>query len=318
MFQVYFIFFLLIVSIPIGIFILRIIDKNNTKLRDADRRQQIQLENERSEQMERYRRDAQRRLDEIREEQIAKGMHIPVSNDRELNKLIEHGWKKRFKDYEGSQQQEVEAEAVPKDDHSQDLVSSNLEDVEELIKAGVNKKREGSFKDAIKLYEKALEIDRSRAIIYTSFAKSLYLDNKRDMAIHNYIIGLSISIIYYANQHGYEQSDIENEHVQNHLVSKFFSTNRHLAHAYIDLYPTQIENLIKNIEQENSSLTRSQVQQIVNYEISNYRFGLAGGGLKDEPSHHDIDHNLNFIHIYQKCGEKIAMDYIDWNSIQLN
>ena len=104
MFQVYFIFFLLIVSIPIGIFILRIIDKNNTKLRDADRRQQIQLENERSEQMERYRRDAQRRLDEIREEQIAKGMHIPVSNDRELNKLIEHGWKKRFKDYEGSQQ----------------------------------------------------------------------------------------------------------------------------------------------------------------------------------------------------------------------
>ena len=45
MFQVYFIFFLLIVSIPIGIFILRIIDKNNTKLRDADRRQQIQLEN---------------------------------------------------------------------------------------------------------------------------------------------------------------------------------------------------------------------------------------------------------------------------------
>lgn len=185
MFQVYFIFFLLIVSIPIGIFILRIIDKNNTKLRDADRRQQIQLENERSEQMERYRRDAQRRLDEIREEQIAKGMHIPVSNDRELNKLIEHGWKKRFKDYEGSQQQEVEAEAVPKDDHSQDLVSSNLEDVEELIKAGVNKKREGSFKDAIKLYEKALEIDRSRAIIYTSLAKSLYLDNKRDMAIHN-------------------------------------------------------------------------------------------------------------------------------------
>ena len=176
----------------------------------------------------------------------------------------------------------------------------------------------GKIAEAQKLYEKALEIDRSRAIIYRSLAKSLYLDNKRDMAIHNYIIGLSISIIYYANQHGYEQSDIENEHVQNHLVSRFFSTNRHLAHAYIDLYPTQIENLIKNIEQENSSLTRSQVQQIVNYEISNYRFGLAGGGLKDEPSHHDIDHNLNFIHIYQKCGEKIAMDYIDWNSIQLN
>jgi len=90
------------VCIPLGIFIIRIIDRNNTKLRDAARTQQIQLENERSEQMERYKRDAQRRLDEIREEQIAKGMHIPVSNDPELNKLIEHGWKNRFKDYKGS------------------------------------------------------------------------------------------------------------------------------------------------------------------------------------------------------------------------
>ena len=112
MFQVYFVFFLLIVSIPIGIFIIRIIDKNNVKEVLNARREQTQLENERSEQMERYIQDARRRLNEIREEEMTKGMHIPISNDPELNKLIEHGWKKRFKDYKVSEEEETKLKLV--------------------------------------------------------------------------------------------------------------------------------------------------------------------------------------------------------------
>lgn len=185
----------------------------------------------------------------------------------------------------------------------------------DLTNSAVSKKREGKFKEAIQFYEKALQIDNQSSIIYTSLAKSLYLDNQRDSSINNYIIGLSLSIIDYANQNGYKKSDIKNEHVRNNLVSSFFSTNGHLAHAYIDLDKNEIENLIDNITQAEPSLNKTQIQQIVNYEISNYRFGLAGGGLKNEPNYHNIDHDLAFLEIYKNYGERIAMHFINWDTI---
>lgn len=114
MFEVFCAFLILLAIISIGIFIVRIVDKKNMKVVREQIKLESEREREREEQHERYRADAQRRLAKMREEQIAKGMHIPVSNDPELNKLIEHGWKIRFKDYKGSEEQEAKQETKPK------------------------------------------------------------------------------------------------------------------------------------------------------------------------------------------------------------
>lgn len=190
-----------------------------------------------------------------------------------------------------------------------------MDSIRDIANLAVSKKREGKFKEAIQLYEKALKIDDEDAIIYTSLAKSLYLDNQGHNAVSHYIVGLSLSIIHYANENGYSKSDIANENVRNHLVSSFFSTTGHLAHAYIDLDESRVEIFIDNITQSQSSLSKKQIQQIVNYAISDYRFGLAGGGIKNEPNYHGIANNLSFPEIYKNYGERMAVQMLNWDHI---
>lgn len=187
--------------------------------------------------------------------------------------------------------------------------------IRDIVNLAVAKKREGKFKEAIQLYEKALQIDSEEAIIYTSLAKSQYLNNQREDSLNNYITGLGISIISYANENGYSKSNIRNDNMRRELVSSFFSTTGHLAHAYIDLDKECIESLVDSLTQARSSLSRKQIQQIVNYEISNYRFGLAGGGIENEPEYHGIAHDLSFFEIYKHYGEGLAMHYLNWDSI---
>lgn len=185
----------------------------------------------------------------------------------------------------------------------------------DLVDIAVSKKRQGLFKQAIQFYEKALELDRQSSIIYTSLAKSLYLDKQRDRAVISYLMGLKISIIEYAQKISLDSDSVKRESIQRELVSLFFSTNRHLAHAYIDLCETSIENLILNIADEEPYLSEAKIRNIVNYEILNYRFGLAGGGIDAEPDYHDIQNDINFVQIYQNYGETVAIRHIDWNEI---
>ena len=197
----------------------------------------------------------------------------------------------------------------------QKTIGENMDSIRDIVNLAVSKKREGKFKEAIQLYEEALRIDSEDAIIYTSLAKSQYLNNQKSDALSNYIIGLAISIVNYANQNGYSKSNIRHDNMRKELVSNFFSTTGHLAHAYIDLDKEGIEGLVDSITQAQASLSRKQIQQIVNYTILDYKFVLAGGGIQNEPKYHGIAHDLSFIEIYKHYGEGLAMYYLNWDSI---
>lgn len=96
-----------------------------------------------------------------------------------------------------------------------------MDSIRDIVNLAVSKKREGKFKEAIQLYEEALRIDSEDAIIYTSLAKSQYLNNQKSDALSNYIIGLAISIVNYANQNGYSKSNIRHDNMRKELVSNF-------------------------------------------------------------------------------------------------
>lgn len=70
MFQVYFVFFILIMCIPIGIFVLRIIDKNNEKfVKEEIALVPKSLETEREERAEKFREEIRIRMAEFKEEE---------------------------------------------------------------------------------------------------------------------------------------------------------------------------------------------------------------------------------------------------------
>lgn len=70
MFQVYFIFFLLIVCIPIGMFIITIIDKKNAKIFEEEKAiKQKCLETEREERAEKFKEEVRIRMAELKEEE---------------------------------------------------------------------------------------------------------------------------------------------------------------------------------------------------------------------------------------------------------
>lgn len=190
-----------------------------------------------------------------------------------------------------------------------------MNSIRDIANLAVAKKREGKFKEAIQLYQKALEIDDEDAIIYISLAKSLYLDNQRQNALDHYIIGLSLSIIDYANENGFAPSDVAKEKARVFLVENFFSTTSHLAHAYIDLDQNVLEHLAQNFAQSQSSLNIDQIRKIVNYTIADYRFVLAGGGVENQPKHHGIDHDLYILDNYSTNGKIMAMRMLNWEHI---
>ena len=71
MFQVYFVFFLLIVTFPIGIFILRIIDKKNAKIFEEEKTIKKKcLQTEREERAEKFKEEVRIRMAELKEEEI--------------------------------------------------------------------------------------------------------------------------------------------------------------------------------------------------------------------------------------------------------
>lgn len=70
MFQVYFVFFLLIVTFPIGIFILRIIDKKNAKILEEEKTIKKKcLQTEREERAEKFKEEVRIRMAELKEEE---------------------------------------------------------------------------------------------------------------------------------------------------------------------------------------------------------------------------------------------------------
>lgn len=71
MFQVYFIFFLLIVCIPIGMFIITIIDKKNAKIFEEEKTIKKKcLQTEREERAEKFKEEVRIRMAELKEEEI--------------------------------------------------------------------------------------------------------------------------------------------------------------------------------------------------------------------------------------------------------
>ncbi|MEI1745780.1 hypothetical protein V8P95_15165 [Acinetobacter baumannii] len=194
-----------------------------------------------------------------------------------------------------------------------------------LTNLAVEKKREGRVKDAIRLYKQALEIDSFNPIIYTSLAKSLYLENLRSESFNNYFKGLSLSLIYYMQEHGIKKDRLDDEYFRAELISNFFSTITHIAHTFIDLDEEQTEEFIDIISNNNPQLTRDKIKKIVKYEIANYRFGLAGGVVNQEPVahnlepiYHDIDHDINFLELYRHHGLIISLAYLQWDNIAEN
>lgn len=194
-----------------------------------------------------------------------------------------------------------------------------------LTNLAVEKKREGRVKDAIRLYKQALELDELNPIIYTSLAKSLYLENLRVESLNYYLKGLSLSLIYYMQENGFTKDILVDDFFRAELISSFFSTITHIAHAFFDLDEGQTEIFIDVISEENPQLTKDEVKKIVNYEMANYRFGLAGGVINQEPvSHniepiyHDIDHDLNLLEIYRYHGGLISLRYLQWDKIAEN
>ena len=185
--------------------------------------------------------------------------------------------------------------------------------VKQLFDFGLEKKREGNFLEAIKIYNQVKELDPNEPSIYMALGKIYYLNNQREESMENYLLALQLNMFHFASRNGIKGYEIESIKVD--LLQQFFNTNIHLAHAYFDLDREAKDHFALMLS--NGSLTGSRysivdAKEILEYEISLYRYGLAGGGIKNEPKEINVTYNINFNELYKILGERVAMEYFNW------
>lgn len=197
-----------------------------------------------------------------------------------------------------------------------------LSEVAYLVQSGVNEKRKGNFRKAVKLYEQAIELEPSpNAIMYISLAKSQYLLGDRDGAIANYMRGFYYQLI--ENRNIIDINKLYDTRYQVNILQTFHNTILHLAHAYVDLDKNErsafANELVKSFERQKESFLReNEVLNVLNYLSEQYAYDLASGGIKNQPyepidfaANKDIDWNG----IYITKGINIAYSTIQWEKV---
>lgn len=226
-----------------------------------------------------------------------------------------------------------------------------LKQTEQLMQAGIEAKRNGKFREAINFYTKAINAEPERyGMMYISLAKSQYLV-KDVTSVDNYLYGLYYQIIEHAinlkkqpkSAFSMYPSDIMSifglnntsqinidrlldEEYQYDFLQNFGNTLKHLAHSYVDLnhiakeqFCQEMFHLLKDKFQSHKSYpTLQQFKELVDYEIEQYAYDLAAGGISKVPKKPNNAYlgEFNFIHIYIVKGFAIASRAIDWKSLQ--
>lgn len=197
-----------------------------------------------------------------------------------------------------------------------------LSEVAYLVQSGVNEKRKGNFRKAVKLYEQAIELEPSpNAIMYISLAKSQYLLRDRDGAIANYMRGFYYQLI--ENRNIIDINKLYDTHYQVNILQTFHNTMLHLAHAYVDLNKNKrsafANELAESFERQRESfLRKNEALNVLDYLSQQYAYDLASGGIKiepDKPLDFIVNKDIDWNGIYITKGINVAHSIIQWEKV---
>ncbi|MCB0170066.1 MAG: tetratricopeptide repeat protein [Anaerolineae bacterium] len=180
--------------------------------------------------------------------------------------------------------------------------------VTNLLDRGVEKKKNGDYHKAKRLYEIAIKIEPTRRMSFYSMAKISYLMNERLTSIINYLRaghlliydqvrafsnpGLRLTIEQQLRQYPKDLlSDFHSVHQYAPLLLLDVDSSCHLAHALVDL------------DEE-----YSKPKQLLHYINNRYRVALAGksGGLDD-----NIEDEYYF-----PIGVRFLLEHLQWEQIE--
>ena len=198
-------------------------------------------------------------------------------------------------------------------------------EVEQLLDLGVQKKREGKYGEAIRLYMTAIDTESRKSISYYSLAKTLYLSKGKELAVLDYLRSTHLELREYwrkirtndPNLHQVEMfmrpisGDLHISYDQIHPAAKYLlldiNTTKHLGHALLD-FEWRKDFHSKAVDLQIKKMIRRYYIKLPMH-ISKYRRGLAGKSVFSYDQ--DIDNQL-----YIPIARDFLLKKISWQQLE--